>query len=93
MLSRIRVVYNDTETIYMNCVYITLFSFWGKSMSDGGTQHSLLWKIRDNSMFLSEKADKIQTHDRCVAYFHTVLQCLNGHHIILDQFVEARNER
>ena len=58
-------------------------------MSDGG-------KTRDNNvpvMSNNQNKYKLHTMERCVVYFHTVFQCFNGHHIILDQFVEAGKER
>ena len=84
--------------MFMNYIYITLFSFRRKSMSGGGTQHSLCWKTGDNSMFLLcppiRRVGQIHIsyhRDRggCFTSTCTACQYLNGHHILLDQFVEA----
>ena len=68
-------------------------------MSDGGTQHSLCWKTRDNSMFLlcptNRRVGQIQIsyhREVCCLLPHCV-SVLNGHHILLDPFVEASKER
>ena len=77
----------------MNSVYIT--SRW--VMEGHNTVHAGRQETTQCFSYVQQSGESgkyiFYTIERCVVYFHNAFQFLNGHHILLDQCVEARKER